>query len=75
MDGTHEGRAFRILVDIDDFTRERLTLEISRQLRSDDVLHCLARLFVEKGTPDFIRQIMAPSSLPTPGGTGSARSE
>jgi len=55
MDRTHEGRAFRILVVIDEFTRECLALEVSRQLRSDDVLHCLARLFVEKGTPDFIR--------------------
>ena len=55
IDRTHEGRTFRILVVIDEFTRECLTLEISRQLRSDDVLHCLARLFVEKGTPDFIR--------------------
>ena len=28
--------------------------KVPRQLRSDDVLHCLARFFVEKGTPDFI---------------------
>lgn len=46
---------FRILVVIDEFTRECLALEVSRQLRSDDVLHCLAQLFVKKGTPDFIR--------------------
>lgn len=54
LDRTHERRAFRILVVIDEFTRECLALVISRQLRSDDVLHCLARLSVEKGTRDFI---------------------
>jgi len=51
----HEGRAFRILVVIDEFTRECLALVVARQLRSDEVLHCLAKLFVERGTPDFIR--------------------
>jgi len=55
MARTHEGRAFRILVVIDEFTRECLALVVARQLRSDDVLHCLAKLFVERGTPDFIR--------------------
>ena len=52
MARTHDGRAFRILVIIDEFTRECLALVVARQLRSDDVMYCLAELFVDRG-PDL----------------------
>jgi putative transposase len=52
---THDGRAFRMLTVIDEFTRESLTIEVGRRLRSDDVLHLLAELFVRHGPPDHIR--------------------
>ena len=39
---THDGRAFRMLTVIDEFTRECLAIEVSRRLRSDDVLQVLA---------------------------------
>ena len=55
MARTHDGRAFRILVVIDEFTRECLALVVERQLRSDDVMYCLAGLFVDRGPPDHIR--------------------
>jgi transposase InsO family protein len=55
MDRTHDGRAFRMLTVIDEFSRQSLAIEVERKLRSDDVLHCLARLFVEHGPPDHIR--------------------
>lgn len=45
---------------IDDFTRERPAIEVERRLRSDDVLHCLARLFAECGPPDHIRSDNGP---------------
>jgi transposase InsO family protein len=52
---THDGRGFRILTVIDEYTRQCLALVVERQLNSDDVLHCLARLFVEHGIPEHIR--------------------
>ena len=52
---THDGRAFRMLTVIDEFTRESLAIEVGRRLRSDDVLHLLAGLFVRHGPPDHIR--------------------
>ncbi len=55
MDMTHEGRAIKILIVIDEFTRECLALVVDRRLRSDDVLFCLAGLFLEHGIPDHIR--------------------
>ena len=34
---------------------ESLAIVVSRKLKSDDVLHCLADLFVKRGTPEHIR--------------------
>jgi transposase InsO family protein len=36
-------------------TRECLAIDVARRLRSDDVLHCLAELFADRGPPDHIR--------------------
>ena len=52
---THDERAFRMLTVIDEFTRESLAIEVARRLRSDDVLHVLADLFIRHGPPDHIR--------------------
>ena len=52
---THEGKVFRMLTVIDEFTRECLAIEVARRIRSDDVLHLLADLFVRHGVPDHIR--------------------
>ena len=54
-DRTHDGRAYRILVIIDEFTRECLALEMARKLNSDDVIHALTELFCRKGRPEYIR--------------------
>ena len=52
---THEGRAFRMLVVVDEYTRECLAIEVARKLNSQDVLRVLARLFVRQGVPEYIR--------------------
>jgi putative transposase len=52
---THDGRAYRILVIIDEFTRECLALKAARKLTSDEVMHTLAELFCSKGKPEYIR--------------------
>ena len=55
MARTHDGRAFRMLTIIDEYTRECLAIDVARWLRSDDVLYRLAALFVDRGPPDHIR--------------------
>jgi putative transposase len=55
MDRTHDGRAFRMLTVIDEFTRRSLAIVVARKLNSEDVLACLADLFVAHGPPDHIR--------------------
>ena len=57
---THEGKAFRMLTVIDEFTRECLAIEVARSLKTEDVMHCLADLFVDRGVPDFIRSDNGP---------------
>ena len=52
---THDGKAFRMLTVIDEYTRECLAILVARRLRSDDVLHLLADLFAEREPPDHIR--------------------
>ena len=52
---THDGRAFRLLTLLDEYTRECLAIEVKRQMNHQDVLDQLAELFVHRGVPEFIR--------------------
>ncbi len=52
---TREGRAFRMLVIIDEYTRECLSIDVARKLNSEDVLEQLAWLMVMRGVPNHIR--------------------
>jgi transposase InsO family protein len=52
---THDGRTFRMLVVIDEFTRECLAIDVARRLNSDDVLERLTWLMATRGVPDHIR--------------------
>ena len=60
QDRTQDGRAFRMLVVLDEFTRRCLAIVVARRLRSDDVLQCLADLFVTHGPPEHIRSDNGP---------------
>lgn len=55
MDRTSDGRPLRILVIIDEFTRECLSMYVSRRIKSQDVLDQLYKLFLSRGTPEHIR--------------------
>ena len=55
MDRTHDGRAFRMLTVIDEFTHQSLAIHVDRRLNSEKVLECIAELFVKHGPPDHIR--------------------
>ena len=60
MDRTHDGKAFRMLNIIDEFTRESLAIHVRRKLNSQDVLHVLGRLFLRHGPPEHIRSDNGP---------------
>jgi len=60
QDRTHDGKTFRILTVIDEYTRECLALKVARKLKSVDVLETLADLFILKGIPDYIRSDNGP---------------
>ena len=52
---TSNGKAFRILVIIDEFTRECLALMVARRITSHDVIDQLFNLFILRGIPEHIR--------------------
>jgi len=60
QDRTHDGRRFRMLTVIDEYTRECLAIVVARRLRADDVLQALTDLFVERGPPGHIRSDNGP---------------
>lgn len=60
QDRTHDGKAFRMLCVIDEFSRQSLTIHTRRKLNSQDVLHVLGKLFVRHGPPEHIRSDNGP---------------
>lgn len=59
-DRTHNGRKFRMLNIIDEFSRECLAMVPLRRFRSNDVIDVLADLFIEHGPPEHIRSDNGP---------------
>lgn len=57
---TTDGRPIRILVIIDEYTRECLSLHVARRIRHQDVLDQLYELFLVQGTPEYVRSDNAP---------------
>jgi putative transposase len=60
QDRTSDGRAFRMLTIIDEYTRECLAIDVGRKLTSEDVLERLADLFTRRGVPAYIRSDNGP---------------
>jgi hypothetical protein len=54
-DRTHEGRKYRMLNVIDEFTHEALAIRVKRKLNSTDVIDVLSDLFLTRGIPGHIR--------------------
>jgi len=55
MARTSDGRSFRVLTLIDEYTRECLVLLVSRRITCQDVIDQLFNLFVLRGIPEHIR--------------------
>lgn len=52
---THDGLPLRLLVIVDEFTRECLSIDVARRLDSDDLLERLCWLMTTRGVPTHVR--------------------
>src|SRR3954452_22478672 len=59
-DRTHDGRKYRMLNLIDEFTHECLAIRLARKLRATDVIDALTDLFILRGVPGHIRSDNGP---------------
>ena len=59
-DRTHDGRKYRMLNVIDEFTHECLAIRIERSLKSTDVIDVLSDLFILRGVPGHVRSDNGP---------------
>lgn len=57
---TADGRAFRILNIMDEYSRECLSISVARHMRANDVIEVLSTLFITVGIPEHIRSDNGP---------------
>jgi putative transposase len=60
VERTTNGKAFRILNIIDEFTRECLAIKVARKISAQDVIDALFNLFIFRGIPEYIRSDNGP---------------
>lgn len=60
---TEDGKVFRILVILDEYSRECLALHVARSIRAEQVMHVLADLFITQGVPGNIRSDNGPEFI------------
>ena len=57
---THDGRKYRVLNVVDEFSREALAMRVDRKLNSTDVIDVLTDLFILRGPPAYVRSDNGP---------------
>jgi putative transposase len=57
---THDGRTLRMLVLIDEYTRECLAIRVARRLGSYEVIETLADVMLYRGIPEHVRSDNGP---------------
>jgi len=62
-DRTYNGRKYRMLNVIDEFTRECIAIRVNRRLRSTDVIDVLSDLFILRGIPGHARSDNGPEFI------------
>ena len=62
-DRTHDGRKYRTLNVVDEFTHECLAIRVARKLRAIDVIDVLSDLFILRGIPGHIRSDNGPEFI------------
>jgi len=60
LDQTHNGKPFRMLTIVDEYTRECLAIDVARHMRGDDVLQQISWLMATRGVPTYIRSDNGP---------------
>ena len=60
MARTSDGRSFRILTILDEYSRECLAMKVDRHINSQDVIDQLYELFLLRGVPKHIRSDNGP---------------
>lgn len=63
FDRTTNGRSLKMLVVVDEFTRECIAFEVNRKLTSDHFVEVLSDLFAIRGVPAFIRSDNGPEFI------------
>ena len=59
-DRTYDGKAFRTLNILNEYTRECLSIRVERKLNSENVIDVLTELFIIRGFPEYIRSDNGP---------------
>ena len=59
-DRTEDGRQLKLLVVVDEFTRENLAIEVARSFTARQVIDVLQYVFAVRGAPEFIRSDNGP---------------
>ena len=60
---TDDGKVFRTLNILDEFSRECLAIKVDRKLNSTNVIDALTDLFIMRGSPAFIRSDNGPEFI------------
>ncbi len=60
---THDGRKFRMLNVVDEFTHECLAIRVARRLKAIDVIDVLSDLFILREVPGHIRSDNGPEFI------------
>ena len=60
---TDDGKVFRTLNILDEFSRECLAIKVDRKLNSTNVIDALTDLFILRGVPSFIRSDNGPEFI------------
>ena len=60
---TDDGKVFRTLKILDEFSRECLAIKVDRKLNSTNVIDALTDLFTMRGSPVFIRSDNGPEFI------------
>ncbi|MEP2984098.1 MAG: IS3 family transposase [Sulfitobacter sp.] len=60
---TDDGRAFRTLNILDEYSRECLAIRVKRKLNSTEVIDALTDLFILRGVPAYIRSDNGPEFI------------
>ena len=59
-DKLSNGRSYKMLTVLDEYTRQALAVEVRTRMGSEDVLEVLYGLFLRHGKPDFVRSDNGP---------------